>query len=139
MCCSGRFSTPRSSLIGTIVPPPDGEISPLRDMTPMVKKELPAQGLRSGGSTMLTHAYDYGSILETSQRINWQIADVIAGREFDFSRPFLPEALAGVAGLRCLDDEEKLKVNHIRAFTYLYLFGLVEEYILPSVLDHVRG
>lgn len=88
---------------------------------------------------MLTHAYDYRSILETSQRINWQIADVIGGKELDFSRPFLPEALAGVAGIKCLDDEEKLKLNHIRAFTYLYLFGLVEEYIVPSVLDHVRG
>jgi len=88
---------------------------------------------------MLTHAYDYRSILETSQRINWQVEDVIGGREFDFSRPFLPEALAGVAGIRCLDDDEKLKLNHIRAFTYLYLFGLVEEYIVPSVIDHVRG
>jgi hypothetical protein len=105
----------------------------------MVKGEPRAQGVRSGGRTMLTHAYDYHSILETSQRINWQIGDVIGGREFDFSRPFLPDALAGVAGIRCLDDAEKLKLNHIRAFTYLYLFGLVEEYIVPSVLDHVRG
>jgi hypothetical protein len=88
---------------------------------------------------MLSHTYDYGSILETSQRINWKLEDVIAGRKFDFSRPFLPDSLAGVAAIRCLDDKEKLKLNHIRAFTYLYLFGLVEEYILPSVLDHVRG
>jgi hypothetical protein len=88
---------------------------------------------------MLTHAYDYRSVLETSQRINWKIEDVIGGREFDFSRPFLPDAIAGVAGIRCLDEKEKLALNHIRAFTYLYLFGLVEEYILPSVLDHVRG
>ena len=29
---------------------------------------------------MLTHAYDYGSILETSQRINWKIEDVIGDR-----------------------------------------------------------
>ena len=88
---------------------------------------------------MLTHAYDYRSILETSKRINWSLEDVIGDRKFDFSRPFLPDAIAGVAGIRCLDDGEKLKLNHIRAFTYLYLFGLVEEYIVPSVLDHVRG
>ncbi|HET6983726.1 MAG TPA: hypothetical protein VFI53_16395 [Myxococcaceae bacterium] len=87
---------------------------------------------------MLSHAYDYRSILETSKRINWSLEDVIGDREFDFSRPFLPDAIAGVAGIRCLDDGEKLKLNHIRAFTYLYLFGLVEEYIVPSVLDHVR-
>ena len=88
---------------------------------------------------MLTHAYDYRSVLETSQRINWKIEDVIGGREFDFSRPFLPDAIAGVASIRCLDEKEKLKLNQIRGFTYLYLFGLVEEYILPSVLDHARG
>src|SRR5215472_14260494 len=105
----------------------------------MVKSQAHAQGIRSGGLTMLTHAYDYGTVLETSQRINWKIEDVIGGRDFDFSRPFLPDAIAGVAGIRCLNEQEKLKLNHIRAFTYLYLFGLVEEYILPSVLDHVRG
>jgi len=88
---------------------------------------------------MLSHSYDYPSILETSQRINWKLEDVIDGRTFDFGRPFLPDSLAGVATIRCLDAKEKLKLNHIRGFTYLSLFGLVEEYILPSVLDHVRG
>ena len=87
---------------------------------------------------MLSHDYDYRSLFETSQRVNWKMEDVIDGKSFDFSRPFLPEALAGVSGITCLNDEEKLKLNQIRAFSYLYLFGLVEEYILPSVLDHVR-
>jgi hypothetical protein len=87
---------------------------------------------------MLSHTYDYHSILEVSERIDWTIEEVIDGRTFDFSRPFLPEALAGVAGIRCLNDREKLKLNQIRGFTYLSLFGLVEEYIVPSVLDHVR-
>ena len=87
---------------------------------------------------MLSHDYNYGSILETSQRVNWKIEDVIGGRTFDFSRSFLPESLAGVAGIRCLNAEEKLQLNQIRGFTYLAVFGLVEEYIVPSVLDHVR-
>ena len=88
---------------------------------------------------MLTHDYDYGSILDTSVRVNWKLEDVIGGRTFDWTRPFLPEALAGVSGIRCLSDAEKLKLNQIRGFTYLALFGVVEEYIVPSVLDHVRG
>ena len=88
---------------------------------------------------MLTHDYEYGSILDTSVRVNWKIEDVIGGRTFDYTRPFLPEALAGVSGIRCLTDAEKLKLNQIRGFTYLALFGVVEEYIVPSVLDHVRG
>ncbi len=85
---------------------------------------------------MLHHNYDYRSNLEASQKVNWKIEDVIGGRTFDFSRRFLPEALAGVEAIRCLSPEEKLKLNQIRGFTYLYLFGLVEEYILPSVIEH---
>ena len=87
---------------------------------------------------MLSHDYDYGSILETSGRVNWKLEDVIDGRTFDYSAPFLPEALAGVSTIGCLSAAEKLKLNQIRGFTYLALFGVVEEYIVPSVLDHVR-
>ena len=85
---------------------------------------------------MLQHNYDYRPILDASQRINWKIEDVIGGRSFDFTRPFLPEALAGVANIRCLTAAEKLKLNQIRGFSYLYIFGLAEEYIAPSVIDH---
>jgi hypothetical protein len=88
---------------------------------------------------MLSHNYDYRSNLEASQKVNWKLEDVIDGRTFDFGRPFLPESLAGVNGIRCLSDAEKLKLNQIRGFTYLYLFGLVEEYILPAVIEHAEG
>jgi hypothetical protein len=84
------------------------------------------------------HTYNYRSVLETSQRVNWKLEEVIKGRTLDFSRPFLPDSLAGLSTSRCLNAKEKLKLNQIRGFTYLYLFGLVEEYILPSVIDHTR-
>ncbi|HEX7253344.1 MAG TPA: diiron oxygenase [Thermoanaerobaculia bacterium] len=87
---------------------------------------------------MLSHDYDYGSILDTSQRVNWKLEDVIEGRTFDYSRPFLPDSLAGAAQIQCLSKAERLKLNQIRGFTYLAMFGLVEEYIVPSVLDYVR-
>jgi hypothetical protein len=87
---------------------------------------------------MLSHNYDYASNLRNSQQINWKIEDVIGGRTFDYSKPFLPEALAGVAGIRCLSAAEKLKLNQIRGYTYLYLFGFVEEFILPFILEHAR-
>jgi len=87
---------------------------------------------------MLNHRYDYQTNLEASLRINWRIEDVIGGRKFDYSKPFLPESLAGVDGIRCLSAKEKLKLNQIRGYTYLYLFGLVEEYILPSVVEHAE-
>src|SRR5262249_30992385 len=34
--------------------------------------------------------------------------------------------------------EEKLTLNHIRGYDYLCAFGLVEEFILPFILDHAR-
>ena len=87
---------------------------------------------------MLSHAYDYRSVRETSEKVNWKLEEVIEGRTLDFTRPFLPESLAGVSAIRCLSPEEKLTLNQIRGFTYLSIFGLVEEYIVPSVVDHVR-
>lgn len=85
---------------------------------------------------MLQHSYDYRATLEASNKVNWTLDDVIGGRTLDFDKAFLPDALAGVADIRCLSAGEKLKLNQIRGFTYLYLFGLVEEYILPAVIEH---
>lgn len=83
--------------------------------------------------------YDYSSTLSASERIGWRIEDVLPeGRSLDFSKPLLPEALARVTSLGFLDAEEQLVVNHIRGNGYLCTFGLVEEFVLPFVLDHVR-
>ena len=60
------------------------------------------------------------------------------GKRLDFSRPFLPETLARVEKLDFLTPEERLILNQIRGHDYLYIFGLVEEFILPFVLDHAR-
>jgi hypothetical protein len=91
---------------------------------------------RAQRSIAMSHTYDYRSSFETSMKVNWRIEDVINGRTFDFSKPFLPETLAGTSGIRWLNGNEKLKLNQLRGFSYLYLFGLVEEYILPSVIEH---
>jgi hypothetical protein len=85
------------------------------------------------------HDFKYPAILAASNRAAWQIDEVIRpGATFDFARPFMPESLAGTAGLDMLSDEEKLTLNHIRAHDYLSIFGLVEEFILPFLMDHVR-
>src|SRR5215467_13143140 len=84
-------------------------------------------------------AYDYDEILETSAKIGWRVADIIGGdKRLDFKRPFLPESLARVDSMNFLTSEEKLLLNQIRGYGYLYTFGLVEEFILPFVLDHAR-
>ncbi len=81
----------------------------------------------------------YEGTLRAAQKVNWKIEDVIGGeRRLDFTRAFLPEGLARVGELTFLGPGGQRTLNHIRAFGYLATFGLVEEFILPFVLDQVR-
>lgn len=83
---------------------------------------------------MITTAHSYQDLLETSRRVNWRLDDVIGGtKRLDFSKPFLPESFARTAALTFLSPEERLKLNHIRAFGYLSMFELVERCILPYI------
>jgi hypothetical protein len=87
----------------------------------------------------MEHPYTYQKALAASERVNWRVEDIIGGdKELDFTKPFLPESLARVEPLSFLTAEEKLALNQIRGHGYLYTFGLVEEFILPFVLDHAR-
>jgi hypothetical protein len=82
---------------------------------------------------------EYQHLLATAERIDWRLDDVLApDATFDFTRPFLPEALACTAPLTFLDARERLVLNHVRAASYLGLFGVIEEMILPFLVEHVR-
>jgi hypothetical protein len=71
--------------------------------------------------------------------MRWTIQDVItAEKRLDFSKPFLPESLARVEPLSFLTPNEKLILNQIRGHSYLTMFGTVEEFILPFVLENAR-
>jgi hypothetical protein len=73
-------------------------------------------------------------------QVNWQVDDIIGGaRTLDFRKPFLPDTWVEAAALGDLSAAEQLTVNHIRSHSYLYLFGFVEEYILPFVVEHVQS
>ena len=86
-----------------------------------------------------THNYNYRDTLAASQKVEWRIEDIIGGdKKLDFTKPFLPEALARVEGLSFLTSDERRTLNQIRGNAYLCIFGLVEEFILPFVLDHAR-
>lgn len=88
---------------------------------------------------MITANYNYQETLAASAKVNWRIEDIIGGdRRLDFTKPFMPESLARVESLDFLSSEEKILLNQIRGYGYLYTFGLVEEFILPFVLDHAR-
>lgn len=85
------------------------------------------------------HGYTFDAALAASERVNWRIEDIIGGdKKLDFAKPFLPESLARVEPLTFLNADEQRILNQIRGHGYLYTFGLVEEFILPFVLDHVR-
>src|SRR5688572_15706677 len=83
--------------------------------------------------------YSYQSTLNASEKIGWKVEDLIGGeKKLDFTKPFMPESLAQVNQLSFLTPEEKLILNQIRGHEYLCMFGLVEEFILPYVVDHAR-
>jgi hypothetical protein len=83
--------------------------------------------------------YDYRETIVASRRVNWSIEDIIGGdKKIDMSKRLMPESLARVDGLDFLTADEKRTLNQIRGHAYLSIFGLVEEFILPFVLDHVR-
>jgi hypothetical protein len=71
--------------------------------------------------------------------MRWTIPDVIGdGLKLDFTKPFLPESFARVESLSFLTPEEKIILNQIRGHAYLTMFGTVEEFILPFVIDNAR-
>ena len=87
----------------------------------------------------MNHGYTYQSALAMSDAIHWRIEDIIGGdKRLDFSRAFMPESLARVNSLSFLTEDQKRLLNQIRGNAYLCIFGLVEEFILPFVLDHAR-
>jgi hypothetical protein len=87
----------------------------------------------------MQHNYSYQSALAASDRINWKIEDIIGGdKKLDFTKRFMPESLAQVKQLSFLTDEDQTTLNQIRGHEYLSMFGLVEEFILPYVVEHAR-
>jgi len=87
----------------------------------------------------MNHGYSYQSFLRAPEEIHWRIEDIIGGENrLDWTKPFMPESLARVEPLSFLTADEKRILNQVRGNTYLRIFGIVEEFILPFVLDHVR-
>lgn len=87
----------------------------------------------------MSRHYSYQSTLAASEMVRWRVEDIIGGdRRLDFTRPFMPESLARVEELKFLTPYERRTLNQIRGNAYLCIFGLVEEFILPFVLDHAR-
>jgi hypothetical protein len=84
---------------------------------------------------MLSHDYSYPEILQNSLKVAWTERQVLEGRDFDYTKRFLPNRLTGVDGIRCLNEREKLKLNQIMGNAYCHIFAYVEEYIIPQALE----
>jgi len=85
------------------------------------------------------HDFNYEATLASSLRAQWQLDDVLReDQALDFSRNFMPESLARTAALGSLNPFEQRILNQISAHQYLCIFGVVEEFILPFLLDHAR-
>jgi hypothetical protein len=85
------------------------------------------------------HDFNYEATLASSLRAQWRLDDVLrADQDLDFSRQFMPESLARTAAIESLSPVEQRLLNQISAHQYLSIFGVVEEFILPFVVDHAR-
>lgn len=82
----------------------------------------------------------YARLVQLSKKGEWQIdRDLLAGRNFDFSRKFLPDALSWVDRLPFLSAGEARLLSHVQGRTYAYLFGLVERFISTKMLEQGRA
>ena len=85
------------------------------------------------------HDFNYQATLATSLRAQWQLDDVLReDQDLDFSRNFMPESLSRTAAVTSLNAFEQRILNQISGHQYLSIFGIMEEAILPFVLDHAR-
>jgi len=84
---------------------------------------------------MLSHNYTYRDCLDNSVRVSWREGDILAGKNFDFSKRFLPNKLTGIDEIGCLNNDEKLQLNQIMGNGYCHLFAFVEEFIVPAITE----
>ena len=85
------------------------------------------------------HNFDYEGTLASSLRAQWQLDTVMReDQDLDFSRNFMPESLARTAAVTSLNPFEQRILNQISGHQYLSIFGVVEEFILPFLVDHAR-
>jgi hypothetical protein len=87
---------------------------------------------------MLSHTYSYEQCLQNSLKVAWKEEDVLRDRDFDYAKRFLPNRLAGVDEIGCLDEREKLTLNQIIGNAYCHIFAFVEEFIVPQALEEAQ-
>ena len=80
-----------------------------------------------------TRGLSHAGIVAASERVAWTVDAVFADRRFDASAPIVPSSWVGVEGLTFLDAEDRLALNHGRAFSYVHLLRNLEEFVPPHL------
>jgi hypothetical protein len=82
----------------------------------------------------------YTKCIEISKKVRWDIdKDVIRGREFDFSKKFLPDGISKIDRLDFLTKAEQRFLSQIQGRTYANMFGFVERFIVAKILEITRN
>lgn len=78
----------------------------------------------------------YAKCIEVSKRIRWDIEnDVFRGRQFEFSKKFLPDGLSKINKFDFLTPGEKKLLSQIQGRSYANIFGLVERFICAKIME----
>jgi hypothetical protein len=78
----------------------------------------------------------YANVIAVSKRVRWEIErDVIRGRSFDFTKPFLPDGLSLVNELDFLTADDRRLLSQVQGRTYTNIFGLAERFIGAKILE----
>jgi hypothetical protein len=81
----------------------------------------------------------YSRCVDTSKRIRWEIErDVIRGRTVEVDKKFMPDGLSYVDRLSFLSLADRRFFSQIQGRTYANMFGLVERFIGPKMLEVSR-
>jgi hypothetical protein len=80
-------------------------------------------------SYAFTRSLDYPSIVATSEKVAWTVDEVFADRRFDATKLIVPASWVGTQHLAFLEEPAHRVLNHLRAFSYVHLFGNYEEFI----------
>lgn len=78
----------------------------------------------------------FSHCIDTTDRVRWDIdADVIRGRNFDFSAKFLPDRLSRVHEIDFLSATEQRLMSQIQGRTYANMIALLEGFINDKVRE----
>lgn len=87
----------------------------------------------------MSSTYSFADCLRNSHAVNWRIDDVLGDRVLDRNLRWLPGALSGAGRLDDLTEEEARALTQVEMASYAHLFGYVEAFIAPKVVELADG